>query len=280
MRHGGIQVVWRGGFAKIWFTGEEKMRKSVVLEKLRKGEPVFCFKCNYLDPDIVEMMGVMGVDVTWLCNEHLELDPSRIKELARAGRAGGVDTLLRKPFSGNGELIRPLEAGVSGLMIPHCVNAEMVEKLVNEVKFTPLGGRGYDGVNADSDFGMASMSEYMEFANRETFLMIQIEDAEAVDNIDEMAEVKGVDLMYVGPADLSLSMGYPGEFKHPKTKEVVRKVVDACARNGIWSATSGIDSEYTKELLDVGVNFISVASDYGFLRNGIQSKLEELKNII
>ena len=255
------------------------MRKSIVLEKLRKGDSVFCFKCNYLDPDIVEMMGAMGVDVTWLCNEHLEMNPSVVKELARAGRAGGIDTMLRRPFTGNGELIRPLEAGMTGLMIPHCVNAAMVRDLVSEVKFTPLGGRGYDGVNADSDFGLHSMIEYMEFANKETFLMAQIEDAEAIEHIDEMAEIKGLDLMYVGPADLSLSMGYPGDFKHPKTKDVIKKVVDACARNGIWSATSGIDPEYTKELLDMGVNFITVASDYGFLRNGIQGKLDELKLI-
>ncbi|MCK5843244.1 MAG: hypothetical protein KAG97_00970 [Victivallales bacterium] len=255
------------------------MRKSIVLEKLRKGEPVFCFKCNYLDPDIVEMMGVMGVDVAWLCNEHLEMDPSKGKELARAGRAGNIDTLLRRPYSNYGDLIRALEAGVSGLMIPHCTSAAMVKELVSHVKFTPLGDRGYDGVNADSDFGLAPMSDYMSFANQETFLMVQIEDEEAIDHIDEMAEVDGVDIMYVGPADLSLSMGHPGEFKHPKTKEVIKKVVDACARNGIWSATSGIDSEYTQELLDSGVNFIGVASDYGFLRNGIQGKLDELKSI-
>ena len=253
------------------------MRRSVVLEKLRRSEPVFCMKCNYLDPDIVEMMGVMGVDVVWLCNEHLEMNPSVVKELARAGRAGDIDTLLRVPYSNYGNLIRPLEAGISGLMIPHCVDADMVREIVSHVKFTPLGDRGYDGVNADSDFGLPPMKEYMEFANKETFLMVQIEDEEAIKHIDEMAEVEGVSLMYVGPADLSLSMGHPGEFKHPKTKEVIKKVVDACARNGIWSATSGIDPEYTRELVDMGVNFITVASDYGFLRNGIQSKLDELK---
>ncbi|MCF6177482.1 MAG: aldolase/citrate lyase family protein [Victivallaceae bacterium] len=253
------------------------MRKSKVLEKLRNNETVFCFKSTYADPDIVELMGHLDIDVVWICNEHLEINPERIKELSRAGRASNIDIMLRRTYSNYSDLIRALEAGVTGLMIPHCKNAAMAKEIVSHVKFYPEGIRGYDGVNSDSLFGTVSMDNYMPTANNETFLMLQIEDVEAIDEIDAIAEIDGVDIIFVGPSDLSHSMGIPGDVKNPKIKAVIQRVVDACRRNGKWSGTPGLDSEYTKELIDLGVNFIPVASDYGILKTGFEQKLDELK---
>jgi 4-hydroxy-2-oxoheptanedioate aldolase len=255
------------------------MRKSKVLEKLRNNETVFCFKSTYADPDIVELMGHLDIDVVWICNEHLEINPERIKELTRAGRAGDIDIMLRRTYTGYSDLIRALETGVTGLMIPHCKSAAMAKEIVSHVKFYPEGIRGYDGVNGDSLFGTVSMENYMSTANNETFLMLQIEDVEAIDEIDAIAEIEGVDIIFVGPADLSHSMGIPGDIKNPKIKAVIKRVVDACQRNGKWSGTPGLDLEYTKELIDLGVSFIPVASDYGILKSGFDKKLDELKSI-
>lgn len=255
------------------------MRNSKVLDNLRKNETVFCFKSCYSDPDIVEMMGCLDIDVAWICNEHLEINPEKIKELARAGRAGNIDIMLRKVYGNYSDLIRALESGVSGLMIPHCKNAAMATEIVSHIKFHPRGKRGFDGISADSLFGTIASENYMEHANKETFLMVQIEDIEAIDEIDAIAEVDGVDIIFVGPSDLSHSMGIPGEMKNPKIKAVIQKVVDACKRNGKWSGTAGLDLEYTKELMDSGVNFITTTSDYGILKSGFKKRLDDLRTI-
>jgi 4-hydroxy-2-oxoheptanedioate aldolase len=256
------------------------MRKSKVLSKLRNDEVVFCFTSLYANPDIVEMMGYLGVDVAWICNEHREINPEKIHELARAGRAGDIDILLRRAYGTYADLIRPLEAGVAGLLIPHCTSGAMAQEVASQVKYWPAGRRGMDGVNGDSFFGTIPADEYIVDANNETFLMVQIEDVEAIDEIDAIAEVDGVDLIYVGPADLSHSMGIPGDFKNPEIQAVIRKVTEACKRNGKWSATSGLDLAYTRELIDAGVEFITTASDYGVIREGFKKRLVEVKELL
>ena len=101
------------------------LRKSKVLSKLRAGETVFCLKSLYAEPDICELMGNLGCDVIWICNEHIAIDPDRLRNVIRAGRAGGADIMVRRAFGNYDDLIQVLEMGASGLMIPHCTGAEM-----------------------------------------------------------------------------------------------------------------------------------------------------------
>ena len=251
------------------------LRKSKVLAKLRRGAPVFCLKDVYAEPDICEMMGCLGTDVIWVCNEHIAMDPERMRNVIRAGRAGDVDIMIRRVFGSYDDLIQPLEMGAAGLMIPHCKSAEMVREIVDQTKFQPTGHRGVDGISADSDFGLHPLKEYMEFANRETFIMVQIEDAEAVDEIEKIAEIPGVDILFIGPADLSHSLGCPGDLKNPRIKEAISRTVRAANANGKWCGTSGLDPEYAAGLLQEGVRFITLTSDYGMIRNGVKNILAQ-----
>ncbi len=255
------------------------MRNSKTLQKLRAGQPVFCLKSIYAEPDIVEMMGYMGVDVVWICNEHLGIDPEKMKNIMRAGRAGDVDVMLRRAFGNYDDLIQPLEMGAAGLMVPHCRNVEMVREIVRQTKFHPMGQRGIDGVSGDSRFGTASQLEYMQHANRETFLMVQIEDVEAIGDIEKIAATENVDIIFIGPADLSQSLGIPGDFKNGRIREVIRRTVAACNRYGKWCGTSGLDFDYMRELIDEGVRFLTVASDFGFVKKGIKSTLEDCRKL-
>jgi 4-hydroxy-2-oxoheptanedioate aldolase len=257
----------------------KKMNESKVLEKLRKGLPVFCQKSIYAEPDIVEMMGLLGVDVVWICNEHLGIDPSNLKNVIRSGRVGGADIMVRKAFTNYDDLIQLLEMGANGLMIPHCKNAEMVSEIVKHTKFFPVGERGIDGVSADSGFGTVPLVEYMNRSNENTFVMVQIEDKEAIDHIEEMAAVDGVDIIFIGPADLSQSLGIPGDIKNKAITDVIKRTVDACNKNGKWCGTSGIDFEYINELLHLGVRFITYGSDYGLLKKGFSEIVEKCKNV-
>jgi len=256
------------------------MRNSIVLEKLHNGETVFCLKSIYAEPDIVEMMGYMGAEVVWICNEHIAINPEKLKNVVRAGRAGDVDIMVRRTFGNYDDLLHPLEMGAAGLMIPHCKSAEMVREIIKETKFYPLGQRGMDGVSGDSFFGTVSPAEYIKQANEKTFIMVQIEDAEAIDEIEAIAAIKGVDIIFIGPSDLSHSLGVPGDFKNGKIRETIRRTIKACNANGIYCGTSGLDHEYMKELIAEGVRFITVASDYGMIKKGVSNAFENCRKII
>ena len=256
------------------------MCASKTLMKLRNNEPVYCLKSIYAEPDIVELMGCLNVDVVWICNEHLGINPEKLKNVIRASRSSDTDVMVRRVFGNYDDLIQPLEMGASGLMIPHCKSVEMVKEIVRQTRFYPIGNRGVDGISADSAFGTIPLDEYMKVANDETFLMIQIEDREAINSIEEMAEIEGVDIVFIGPADLSQSLGIPGDFKNEKIISVIDRTISACEKNNKWCGTSGMDPEYTKELLDKGVKFITGTSDYGMIKNGITNQLEQWKQLV
>lgn len=256
------------------------MRNSIVLSKLHNGETVFCLKSIYAEPDIVEMMGYMGVEVVWICNEHIAINPEKLKNVVRAGRAGDVDIMVRRAFGNYDDLLHPLEMGAAGLMIPHCKSAKMVREIIEQTKFYPLGKRGVDGVSGDSKFGTVPPEEYMRQANEKTFIMVQIEDIEAIDEIEAIAEIDGVDIIFIGPADLSHSLGIPGDFKNGKIKETIKRTIKACRANGIYCGTSGLDYDYMKELIDEGVRFITVGSDYGMIKKGVAEALGNCHKLI
>jgi 4-hydroxy-2-oxoheptanedioate aldolase len=255
------------------------MKKSIVKEKLKRGEPIYTVKVAYQDPALYELVGNIGFDCIWICNEHIGINPSNMDSIIRACRASGIDAMVRTKPGSHRDLIQPLEMGANGLMLPRVKNVEEVKAVIEECKFPPEGMRGVDGISADADFGLLPLKEYMKHANENTFLMVQIETLEVIDNIEEIAAIEGVDILFVGPADLSLSLGCPGEFNHPKIQEISRKVVAACNKYGKTAGIpcGGIDR--INERLEQGFKFLCGASDYRLIKNGFISEKQEVEKL-
>ncbi len=255
------------------------MLTSVVREKLSAGEPVLAAKVNFRSPEIVELTGLLGFDCVWICNEHIHHDDSVLDHMIRAARASGMDTVLRRNISGYESALIPLESGVNGLMIPRVRSVEYVKRVVEYCKYPPIGRRGIDGVNADADFGLLPLKEYLKKANERTFIVIQIEDVEAVDLVDDIAAVDGVDVLFVGPGDLSLGYGAPGELRHPKVQAAMDAVVEACRKHGKTAGTPAIDSEDAKKLLDRGFGYVTTSADYRWVRRGLDQVKAEFSEL-
>lgn len=245
------------------------MNISKVKAKFAAGEPVLVAKSNFHSPEIVEMLGFLGYDCVWLCNEHLYHDDALVDHLIRAARTQGMDTLLRRNISGYERALIPLESGVNGLMIPRVRTVEYAKTVVEYVKFPPIGRRGIDGVNADADWGFIELDDYLKKANERTFIVIQVEDPETVEIADELAAIEGVDVLFVGPADLSLGYGVPGQMRHEKVQRAIDVVADACKKHGKVAGTPAIDAEDTQKLLDRGYGLFTTSADYRFVRNGL-----------
>jgi len=255
------------------------MKRSIVCEKMRRGEVILTAKLNFMNPNVAELMGYFGFDCLWICNEHQGIDRSNLENIIRTGKITGTDMLIRTGFGSHTDLIQPLEMGAQGLMIPHIESVDQVKRLVEHAKFAPYGMRGLDCVNGDADQGMyRNAPDYIKFAQENTFLVVQIEDEAALAHVDEIAAVPGLDMLFVGPLDFSQSIGEPGNVRHPKIFDAIRRVSEACAKHGKYAATPGLgDPAYIKKLVENGVKFIAGFSDYDILVTGLKQKLEEYK---
>lgn len=238
------------------------MQQSIVRRKMANNEPIFCVKLNYKDPDIFELVGQLGFDCVWICNEHLGFDPSMMANLIRACRTSGIDAMIRTKPGDYRDILHVLEMGAKGIMLPRTKDAAEARQVVSDIKFSPLGKRGFDGVNAEAGFGQLGFKEYMKFANDNNFLMVQIEDKETIDHIEEIAEIEGVDAVFVGPADLSINLGFPGEVNHPELMKVCERVIKACEKNGKYAGRPCGKHEDMQGLLDMGFKFITYGSDF------------------
>ena len=255
------------------------MNPSIVKEKLRNGSPVLAAKVNFMSPQIVEMMGCLGYDCLWLGNEHLYADISRIDHMVTAARAAGMDTMIRRNMAGYHDLLQPLEMGVHGFMIPRVRSLDYIREVVSYVKFPPEGIRGLDGVNADADFGLVGVEEYIKRANDQTFVVAQIEDAAALDIVDDVAAVPGVDVVFLGHGDLALSLGIPGKIRDPRILEAIDQVADACRRHGKAAGIPPAGPADAVTLMEKGFRFFATGGDYSFVKNGLIKTKEEYAKI-
>jgi 2-keto-3-deoxy-L-rhamnonate aldolase RhmA len=179
------------------------------------------------EPWLAEVAGKLGFDVIWFDMEHRAHGYEVIDRMSVACRATGVDLMVRIRKTGYTSAMRALEFGANGIMVPHCCTAEEAQQWVNWTRFPPQGKRGFDGAGADGDYALNDPLEYLKGRNAETFLALQIEDREAVDRVDEIAAVEGVDLLFVGPADLSISYGLPMQRQHALVQQALDKVAHA-----------------------------------------------------
>ncbi|NLE36470.1 MAG: hypothetical protein GX621_00430 [Pirellulaceae bacterium] len=251
------------------------MQTSIVKRKLAEGKPVLVPKACYMDPNIVEMLGLLGFDSVWLCNEYRAIDPSRMEHLVRAGRAAHIECIIRIGAEGLDDAVRFLGMGANGIMIPHVHSVDQARRVVNRLKFPPVGHRELENINADADFGLMPLDEYLRQANEQTLLVAQLEDAAAIERAGDFAQVEGIDVLFVGPADLALALGVPGQLKHARVVEAIRHVVAACRKHGRVCGTPALDIEHCELLIDAGVQYFTDGSDWRHLIGGFRQTKQD-----
>lgn len=239
------------------------MRKSKVLEKIRNGGWVLSTAVAVGGSRVAELAGEIGYDCLWLDMEHKPCTQMEVFHMIQGARAAGADCLVRIRKQGYLDYFRALEDGAAGIMVPHVKSAEEAREIVRNAKYPPVGKRGIDMAGADSRYMLDGGKAAMEFANRETFVMIQIEDREALEELDEIAAVEGIDAFFVGPADLSASLGIYADTDNPIFQEAVRKVAEAAAKNGKWWGIPVGSPEAARKYLDMGASFLNYSSDLG-----------------
>lgn len=256
------------------------MRKSVVKAKLERNEPVVGIALHLNDPSLYEMTSLYGFDFIWMDLEHHTKSVETAEHLIRGARAGGNTDVMCRPAKGEFmRMARMLEAGAHGILYPRCDNAEEAREVVRWSKFAPLGTRGFDGGNADMPYCMMDTAEYVRTANEQTWIVIQLEDPQAVERADEIAAVEGVDVLMLGPADYSILAGFPGQFRHPEIDKALLKIKAAAERHGKhWGTVAG-SFERIQELIDMGARWTTGGCDLIWVKEGLERTRQQLNSL-
>lgn len=246
------------------------MRTSVVKSRLARGEPVLVVCLHFTDPSLYELTSLLGFDCIWMDLEHHGYSVETASNLMRAARVGGTDIVARPAKGEFMRMSRLLEMGATGIMYPRCESAAEAAEVVKWCKFAPHGRRGIDGANADMPYLLMPLADYIRAANEQTFVVIQIEDAETAARADEIAAVPGVDVLFFGPGDFTILGGFPGRFDHPAVAQAMRQISEAARRAGKHWGMPCFSVEHGRQLLDMGARFIAHGADIVLLKRGLE----------
>lgn len=221
------------------------MRPNAMKAKLAAGEPALGLSVMIPSPQLVEMAGGLGFDWVLIDCEHGTITLETVELMAMAAEASGVTPIVRPRSKDAQEILQAMDRGAAGVQVPHITNGAEARAAVEAVKFHPLGRRSLASGTRASGYGYrGSPGTFVEAANRETLVCVQIEDEAAVHNIADILRVDGVDVFFIGPSDLSQSMGYPGNPKaEPVAKAIentLRKIVAAGKTPGMPATTDNV----------------------------------------
>lgn len=249
---------------------------ATMKQRLAQGERLVVFAVGRMfNHNIVRFLGMTGAfDGFWIDVEHGGLTTADIEVAATAGQAHGLECFVRVPPTDYATVTRCFESGATGVMAAQIRSAAEAEEFVQWAKFAPRGRRGLNPLGFDGRYGTVPLSDFAERANQETFVAIQIETAQAVEEVEGIAAVHGVDLLFVGPSDLSQAMGSIGDFMGEPSLRAIDGVADACRAHGKhWGAVTP-NPEYAAMLIDRGCTLISPVNDVKLVTEGLAATKE------
>jgi 2-dehydro-3-deoxyglucarate aldolase/4-hydroxy-2-oxoheptanedioate aldolase len=223
-------------------------------------------------PKLVELVAWSGgFDTVWLDQEHAGLTIAQIEEAARAARGAGIDSFVRLNATDYATVMRPLEAGAGGIMASMVRSARQAEEIVTWAKFQPRGLRGVNGTGVDGRYGGLTGPDYFRQANEETVVAVQIEHRDAVEEVEKIAAIPDLDFLFVGPADLSQSMGLAWQWEHPRVWAAVERVAAAARANRVPWAILPSGPEHARRCVALGCRMLSLGLDVWFCQRGVRA---------
>ncbi|MFC4766594.1 HpcH/HpaI aldolase family protein [Effusibacillus consociatus] len=208
------------------------LRKNDLKQKLHEGKTVYGLFSSIPSPVMVEMIGCAGFDFVILDTEHLCMNPETLENMIRAAEAVNLTALVRVSDGSPGSILRALDAGAQGVVVPHVRTKEEAEAIVSASRYYPQGNRSLNG-GRPAGFGKLDLQTYIQTANEEIMVVAMIENREGVEHIDEILSVPGIDMVLEGAADLSQSYGVPWQTRAPVVREALQRVQETASRAGV-----------------------------------------------
>ncbi|MDH7500287.1 MAG: aldolase/citrate lyase family protein [candidate division NC10 bacterium] len=271
-----LSLLLFGALAPAWGEQAQKVSVNRVKELLKAGKPAFGVVMQLASPPGAEILAQAGFDWLWIDMEHGPLNLETVHGMIQATRGTDTVPIVRVPWNLHW-LAKPiLDMGAMGVIMPSIVTQEEAMEAVRALRYPPEGIRGFGPGFAALRWGL-SVPEYVKVANREIMAILLVEHIQAVDRIDEILSVPGVDVVMIGPYDLSGSMGMLGQVSHPKVEEAINRVLAAAQRAKIPAGILALTPDDIQRRLEQGFRFLIVGADTGFLAGGAKSILGQIK---
>ncbi len=252
------------------------MKKNQTKAKIHAGETVFGTFVRFPDPTLVEVLGCYGWDFIIFDGEHGTIDPLSAEGMVRAAEVMDVTPVVRVPFNQQHTILRMMDTGAQGLQVPWVNTGAEAEAVIKSLKYGPRGIRGLAGVRAN-DYGQrGSLTDYVEFANRETMAIVHIETMTAVGNLDDILATPDLDVAFIGPTDLAHSLGFPGQNTRPEVIAVIDQIIDRCKERGVACGIQAANLETALHWKSRGARYITIQIE-SILRPAVQGYLKAVR---
>lgn len=247
-------------------------------EKIAQNRPVLgTFLVELEGAPVAQALADAGFDFVLVDCEHGNYGPRAVESIIEAAYHAGICSLVRPPTVSRDMITRILDAGAGGVLLPAIDSMEQVEQAVRVSKYRPLGQRGVHLLRGHTRHRPVDATTFLAEANRDVLTLIQIELEGAVAIADKIAATAGVDGLYVGPGDLSVDLGVPGQWKAPSVQSAIQKVAAACRRHGKIMGCHTDRIEDMPRLRELGVQLFGYSCDIGLLRNAATALAENFR---
>ncbi|MCD6530157.1 4-hydroxy-2-oxo-heptane-1,7-dioate aldolase [Candidatus Bathyarchaeota archaeon] len=258
--------------------------KNHVKAKLKSGKPAIGVTLSVMHPEIIRTIANSGFDWVLYDTEHGPWSIETVNDMIQRTSGSTASPIIRVVWNDMNAIKRALDTGTYGIIVPWVSSRKMAEEAVRYSRYPPEGLRGCAPGRPARAWGV-SPEEYLEIANEEVLVAVQIEREEAIEKVEEIVSVEGIDATWLGPADLSASMGLRGQFFHPKVLKAMERMVEACIdagvapgiAAGVGVAKFGID--YVNKLIEQGFRFINIGVDLSLLELGCKDFLGKVSNL-
>jgi 2-keto-3-deoxy-L-rhamnonate aldolase RhmA len=227
---------------------------------------------------VMTMLANAGFDFVLVDNEHGPFSVETIADLCRAARSEGVTPVVRIPELTYAHVAQSLDGGAQAIMLPRVVERSQVEECVRYLKYTPQGRRGAVLARGHTAFKAGPLLETLAALNNESMLVVQVETKEAVDRLDEILSVPGVDAALIGPTDLSVALGVGGQMEHPALVGAIEATMAACARHNVVPAIHTNDTAMTAAWARKGMRMVSINSEVGLLTAAARGAIQTIRS--
>jgi 2-keto-3-deoxy-L-rhamnonate aldolase RhmA len=262
-------------------TTPAQLLRNRMREKLARDEPVIAMIVRLVRGiEIAQIAATAGFDALYVDMEHSGLSFDGTGQICMAAQAMGVTPLVRVPAISADYVARVLDLGALGVIAPQIRSAGEARQLVDAAKFPPLGHRSYSSSMPQFGFRSVPPAESNPVLDAATLVIPMIETVDALDQVEEIASVDGVDMLLVGPNDLSAELGAPGDFDNPRLHDAFRRVIEACRSRGKHAGIGGLGAsrpDLVGKFVELGARYISVGSDIGFLTAACIDKARQVR---
>lgn len=255
------------------------MRRNILKQRLKNGETVIGTMVQEMRvPAIAQILKVVGFDFFMIDMEHGSYGLETAADIIRVGRLLDMCPLVRVHGADYNLITGPLDHGAMGIMLPRVENRSHIELLIEAMKYPPVGKRGCSSDSPFAEYVFDPLKEFLQTNNEDTLVITQIERAVAIERLDELLSVPGVDVALIGPEDLSVSLGFPGDTTHPTVVGAIEHVIETATRHGVAAGIHMGSVEALRHWMDKGMRMIMYSSDLGFLMESSAAGLAQLRS--